>query len=325
MKEIFNSNMDMLMRNKVETDNRIRATNNRINNLVLNAGGDSPNEVVDARLDAEGNAHDTLFDRLMVDYNVLLSKINNNDLSIKEINGKLDNINERLSELYGDVNGVLSVFVSENGDNENGDGTQSNPFRTIQRAVDSIPLIVSAQVIIWLESGRYLEDVLVRGINAQDIVIRSINSDVVNSQTGDTDVSVRSISFHDCPCYCLVRGITQTDTVNAVASSADSCTILFNRVAYGAVSNCRFSENTRNLEFAAVRYISCVGRTYDSHFSNQRIALFANFLSSVGIDTSTGSNNVTVINSGRSVVFASGLGVTGDTTASTWAAGQVFQ
>ncbi|RBT68067.1 hypothetical protein EB03_01191, partial [Enterococcus hirae] len=50
-KEIFNHNVDCL--NDLETSLKENDDylNNRIDNLVLSSGGDSPNEVVDGRVD----------------------------------------------------------------------------------------------------------------------------------------------------------------------------------------------------------------------------------------------------------------------------------
>ncbi|MCM6924950.1 hypothetical protein NE279_16085, partial [Enterococcus faecium] len=53
-KETFNQNVDYL--NKLETTLKERddQLNTRVDNLVLHSGGDSPNEVVDARVNNKG-------------------------------------------------------------------------------------------------------------------------------------------------------------------------------------------------------------------------------------------------------------------------------
>ena len=63
-KNIFNSNVDYLERVQDENKTKHKATNKRIDNLVLGSGGDSPNEVVDARSNARGDIYDTLKERI---------------------------------------------------------------------------------------------------------------------------------------------------------------------------------------------------------------------------------------------------------------------
>ncbi|HGF7444553.1 TPA: hypothetical protein QFT51_000982, partial [Enterococcus faecium] len=48
-KETFNKNVDYLNSLEKKLSDQDKSTNSRIDNLVINSGGDSPNEVVDAR------------------------------------------------------------------------------------------------------------------------------------------------------------------------------------------------------------------------------------------------------------------------------------
>ncbi|MEQ7227972.1 hypothetical protein ABQD95_16305, partial [Enterococcus avium] len=63
-KESFNKNVDILNRIIRGQTTKIDTTNKRIDNLVLKSGGDSPNEVVDARVNNKGEAFETLESRL---------------------------------------------------------------------------------------------------------------------------------------------------------------------------------------------------------------------------------------------------------------------
>ena len=64
-KEKFNKNVDYLNSLETKLSDQDKATNSRINNLVLHSGGDSPNEVVDGRVDYKGQAYSVLQDRLL--------------------------------------------------------------------------------------------------------------------------------------------------------------------------------------------------------------------------------------------------------------------
>lgn len=53
-KEKFNKNIDYLSNLEKKLSDQDKSTNSRIDNLVLHSGGDSPNEVVDARVNNKG-------------------------------------------------------------------------------------------------------------------------------------------------------------------------------------------------------------------------------------------------------------------------------
>ncbi|EOG31149.1 hypothetical protein SMS_02677, partial [Enterococcus faecium EnGen0184] len=64
-KEKFNKNIDYLNDLEKKLSDQDKSTNSRIDNLVMHSGGDSPNEVVDARINAEGTIYPTLYSRLL--------------------------------------------------------------------------------------------------------------------------------------------------------------------------------------------------------------------------------------------------------------------
>ena len=68
-----NENLDMIEQAFGEITNKFSYIQSRINNLILGTG--SLAELVDARLDSEGNEHSVLKERLDKEYNKLLSKI----------------------------------------------------------------------------------------------------------------------------------------------------------------------------------------------------------------------------------------------------------
>ena len=74
-KETFNQNVDYL--NKLETTLKERddQLNTRVDNLVLHSGGDSPNEVVDGRVDYKGQTYNVLQDRLLASERLFRNEI----------------------------------------------------------------------------------------------------------------------------------------------------------------------------------------------------------------------------------------------------------
>ena len=63
-KEKFNKNIDYLNDLEKKLSDQDKSTNSRIDNLVMHSGGDSPNEVVDARVNHKGETFATLQGRL---------------------------------------------------------------------------------------------------------------------------------------------------------------------------------------------------------------------------------------------------------------------
>ncbi len=47
-------------------------------------------------------------------------------------------------------------------------------FLTIQTAVNNIPLITTGSITVWIDSGVYLEDVMIRNLNFTSFLIRTI-------------------------------------------------------------------------------------------------------------------------------------------------------
>ncbi|HGF7612737.1 TPA: hypothetical protein QFK60_002332, partial [Enterococcus faecium] len=100
-KETFNKNVDYLNSLEKRLSDQDKSTNSRIDNLVLHSGGDSPNEVVDARVNAEGTIYPTLHSRLLTLDN--LFNLNYTELKTRQDNqqGQLDQLNVSVGTLMG--------------------------------------------------------------------------------------------------------------------------------------------------------------------------------------------------------------------------------
>ncbi|MCM6882634.1 hypothetical protein [Enterococcus faecium] len=114
-KETFNQNVDYL--NKLETTLKERddQLNTRVDNLVLHSGGDSPNEVVDARVNNKGETFPTLHGRL-VEHETLTDRIlvTGTAEQLSEITGLSKNIIwDRARSLWIDSKGRQFRYVEE--------------------------------------------------------------------------------------------------------------------------------------------------------------------------------------------------------------------
>ncbi|MDR3761153.1 MAG: hypothetical protein Q3Y14_06095, partial [Enterococcus sp.] len=174
-KEKFNKNIDYLNDLEKKLSDQDKSTNSRIDNLVLHSGGDSPNEVVDARVNNKGETFPTLQGRL-VEHETLtdeqISELVTNAASQKE---QVNQLNKAVQQIIGGYNEPINIYVSKNGSDVSGDGSEEKPFLTIQTAVNNVPLVTTSQITIWVDSGAYLEDVMIRNLNFTSFLIRPID------------------------------------------------------------------------------------------------------------------------------------------------------
>lgn len=322
-KKTFNDNVDYLNGLETRVDQKNKATNKRIDNLVLNAGGDSPNEVVDARVNTDGVIFETLRERLAAGEELTKEELTLVNQLIKNQSEAITQLNSTIQELYGGSGGSISLFVSaELGNETTADGTEEKPFKTIQAAINSLPLLSTTKFYIYVEPGVYLEDVVINNITSSLLEIIATNNSITDAATGDTGVYVRSMAFNDCKMYCAVRGFTQTDIQNSDKF------IYFLGASYGAVDNCRAAQNSKDIYFyRAYNWERCVaGAIYRSYAANQYVAVSAMFCSAMRINpTLSGDGNNIVVRSEGSIVFkSSSASISGTTAESKSYGGQVF-
>jgi|GEM_PF-2802474 len=330
-KQVFNDNVDKINSMFESLEQKTKQINNRIDNIILTSGGTSPTEITDARVGARGTSHPTLKTRLDHEYHEHEQGIRANQQAISDNQVQTHQLQERLDLLYGQDD-VSDIFVSESrGNDTTGDGTSERPFRTIQRAVNSIPDVSPTKFWIWCESGRYLEDVKVTNITCSEIHIASLNYAVLDPRDGDTDVFIRSINFLDCRAYCRPLGITFVDTGNldnptsSLGTAGSHAHVRADRCGYTAVTNCRFATANTGLDVSSINITAGIGRVIACQFSNQRRACVVDFVSTVEFfNSNRGSNNTQVLVSSRSIVFANGLQVTGTTSTTAQNGGQIF-
>lgn len=309
-KKTFNDNVDILNGITRNQDQKIDVTNKRIDNVVLHSGGDSPNEVVDARVNNKGETFDTLEDRLLESENKHDADVELANRQILENKAQLAQLNEVVRMLYNAAGSNIAIYVSkERGSDVAGDGTQEKPFRTIQTAVNQIPLINRSNTTIFIEDGTYLEDVRISNCSAASIYIRSIqNVDSLDIKTNIMPVKVRSIGFLYCQGYFNLYGLEFVDQVNAGNIFATKMSVVCEQGGYLSVNRCGFRENTKSFEHNAL-YVGGNGQmsVYDCMFVNQNIIAKAYLMSDLNFASPNGSGNATGVISSTATVRTSNL------------------
>lgn len=329
-KSSFNHNVEQIERAQKENKTSHKATNKRIDNLVLNSGGDSPNEVTDARTDASGTIHDTLKSRIDAGENLTTEEIKDLNETLTSQRKEISQLNGIIQDLYGGRGANVNLYVdADRGNDTTADGTEEKPFKTIQAAVDGIPFLASSGFYIHVAPGVYLEDVRVRDNNVSAIEIVATNIEVTNAKEGDTGVFVRSIFFANCQAYCRIRGVTLTDAQNGPGFFTR-----FDRCNYGAVDNCRAAMDTKNLDtsnfpwsdFRCYVWSATMGNIYGTLARNQDYAISSMFAGSLRVSYSvSGSGNSVVYAVDGAIIFAAEADLTGETKITTTYAGQVFE
>ena len=295
-KQTFNDNVDYLENLEKNLDEQHKSTNSRIDNLVLHSGGDSPNEVVDARVNNRGETFETLQARLKAHEDQSdeeISQLSNDASNQKE---ELDQLNSSVQQIIGGYNEPIDIYVSKNGSDQTGDGTEEKPYATIQTAVNTIPLITASPITIWIDDGAYLEDVVINGLSYRSLMIKPINDiSSINPLTSDLPVRVRSLATTTCVGYTQISGIQIVDTVNApIDPSGNRYGIMNEQSGYMAINKCKFSENTKSLGYNAI-YVGGVSKLNmygNTTFINQDVALRVRLMSEALAGLNGSGNNI---------------------------------
>ena len=198
------------------------------------------------------------------DYQVVQDMV---DSSVNPIENSVSDIKKDVNKIYKTRTSVNNIYVSKSGTN-NGDGTESNPFNTIQKAVDSIPKLIEKDHFIKVDEGEYDENVIVKGIIGSAVWISRKNG-IVDPSLGSTGVKVKSITFFDCVSYCKVESI---ESFNASGISGQSF-IRFSRCAYGTVHACRMTDSS--ITKPSLIWDGSGGGFNSCYFDNQRTCVIS--------------------------------------------------
>ncbi|WZY00368.1 hypothetical protein NSQ26_13950 [Bacillus sp. FSL W7-1360] len=304
-------------------DANIRA---RLDNLVLNSGGDSSLEVVDARVGSDQQLYETLQARLRAEFAKIRDDTEDTNTKLLQFAATAADLQKQLKQLYGADQSDLYIYVDgDKGSDSAGEGSYEKPFRTITKGVSMIPLVVANKVYVVCTPAVYDEDVVIANINAPSIEVLPTNLETleVGKPTG---FYVRSIMAIDCAGYVRINGIDQMNTANSGLKLEERpVTLFFERVKYYAVNLCHFADKARSTNNITIYASASNGRVYFSHFVNQFECVRVNF---AGMTTfspnNTGHTNDRVLVCARSIVMGADYPVKADNPDRTYAGGQIF-
>lgn len=290
-KETFNKNVDILNRKARDQDQKLETTNRRIDNLVLHSGGDSPNEIVDARVNNKAVQFATLAARLLDTENTHDKDVEQLELTQSDQQKQLEQLNNSIGIILGTYNASVSIYVSKSrGNDETGDGTEEKPFKTIQMAANLIPLLSTGTVTIFVDADVYLEDVVFKSINGTQVHMRPIQDvGLLDPSTDDLPVKIRHVTFDYCSGYMKITGIQLVDTANAPTIEGRRVSVSLLQGGYLNISKCKFAENTKSSAFSAIyteanSKVSVSGKTW---FKDQHTAMTARHMGEIYVENST--------------------------------------
>lgn len=183
----------------------------------------------------------------------------------------VDALASSMSAIDGRTDAPVYIYVDgANGDDDTGTGSTEAKFATIQRAVDSIPKLISKDHLIRIQDGTYDEDVYLRGISGANIAIQRAG-DTPTDVTEPTGVQVRSIEALDLTGRLLIEWIDMTNTEGI--ESATTAPMRFSRCQYVSLRNSRFTSNTKADGIPAIDYDGSRGTVNNCYFNNQHTAV----------------------------------------------------
>lgn len=106
--------------------------------------------------------------------------------SVKRFFGKVLMFLRNIRPLTGDIN----IYVSTTGSDILGDGSELNPFKTIQHAIDIIPKDLNGHTVtVWVADGTYDESITISGFKTGKFILRTFRSSTLSSLTKLADIT----------------------------------------------------------------------------------------------------------------------------------------
>ncbi|EUJ33515.1 hypothetical protein MFLO_02393 [Listeria floridensis FSL S10-1187] len=270
-KNDYNDNLDLIEELFGSTFSINEALNQRVSNLVVDAGGDDITEVVDSRVAKlyPEMKFLTLKDRLDYFEDALFEGVSKVSTQIVDLNQRYSNMEQIISRIYGLDQSTIKLYVdATKGSDVDGTGSFESPYKTINKAVAQLPRLLSVSVFIWINPGRYDEDVILSNINGAKINILGTNYETVDPSTGPTGVQIRSLLLEDVVGSVLISGLEQTNTVG----TTQKYFIRVNRCGFVRIQKCRMAYNTKsNTDFTCVFIDACKADVNFCHFVSQSV------------------------------------------------------
>lgn len=241
--------------------------------------------------------------------NFTLDQISNISFPVLSVNGKQGNLtltssdvsaapNSEFYRVYGLYGVYRDIYVDPSGNDTSGEGTIDKPFRTIQRAFNSIPKLVDRDTTVWVSAGDYNEEASLQGVSGAGVFVRRRGG--VVSASGNTGVRVRGLRFYEMNCYVFVQNLTFYNSSSISASQV----VLFSRCQYGTVNACRFDSDLTSSSKESIKWDGSGGGVNSSYFARQNVCVLSLNGSAVRVDS---TNVHEVSNSNTHVVAQAGI------------------
>jgi len=171
----------------------------------------------------------------------------------------------------------ITYYVRTDGSDSNNGlaNTAVGAFKTIQKAVNMVPVQIGHVVIINIAAGTYPENVVIQDFHGRGITLLAADTAI-----GKTNVS--SITITACHGRYAVSGITGTSTTAIAFRATYTREAIFDGCFVTAVAP----------SFNGIEYIFSSGRVLGGTISNRGYAISATYSSQIMIDGTNGSNNV---------------------------------
>lgn len=200
---------------------------------------------------------------------------------VNKINESLKQNKNNLQKIYGlsDI-GVHYYVNAKIGDDSTGDGTVLKPYKTIQKAFDSIPKIVDKRQTVHIARGTYDEDCYLTGVVGGSIYIE-LYDETPPDVNNDVAIRVRSMSFYDIMGYINIADVGPAPTTPQTSKEGF---LLFSRCIYASVGKCRFDVDLTTSMKNTLHFDGSIGSLKTSYFINQHICTLSIRGASVRID-----------------------------------------
>ncbi|MGJ3196937.1 hypothetical protein [Peribacillus frigoritolerans] len=282
-RDTLKENFDGLSNEIIDLDKKNKATEARLTSVILEPTGGGNPEVVAARMSREGEEYPTLYAHLTaMERDILDSKINTQDLMeyIARLQQKI-NIDEPVDRYF---------YVDGNWGWDENDGNSSfTAFKTIQKAIDSIPQeTTGGEITIYIADDTYNEDIVIRAKKGADIKI-------VGNQDVPTNVKINSMYVVNTSAYLNISGMEATTTTKNGFH--------YERCGYVNTNNCVSVKDKKASAMSGIYYSVTRGVVSGCTVSNNTYGIIANFNSQITLEANnTGTNNTYGIASGRSII-----------------------
>ena len=193
------------------------------------------------------------------------------------VNKNFEEVNSSLNDCVKQTRGDVTYYVSSSGSDENNGLTESESFRTIQKAINSIPKMLNHNVTIMIAVGNYNENIKIEGFHGGGIL----------GITGKGDTSdgcnVNQISITSCTsCISLAKLNVTTTTASDAGIS----------VKYSTAVNMYLCTDTVSQERSGIWFFNSIGRIEKCAISNKYGAIVSVYGSNVFSFANTGDNNI---------------------------------